>query len=414
MTVRDKFVDSVHGVISITMKSALISMTAECVSAAENYPLPTPLDFQPILSTPARTALLPGSSGVWVGTSINCNRLTANVGCDIGNAQDSSDATPFTMEIVRTTTGFWYHQIIGDASSDYRDEMYIKGGGGHLGGDFEVKDVDGNVIGYECMSTCGSYSGGLHSSQSVTHSLGSDLARIGGNGIDPLNIDPHITGSGSGNPNFVLFRQQVKGLEIGQEFLKDQWLYKPKLTQVILSEGVRQDTRIDMSNSTYKQMDIAGDVTITTFFVDPFANDAAGFDSATDVQTSAISAGKYTYGPKYNREYWYLKLNGYTLGTPNDPNSCGDPAFRALLLSDPIYAQGGISCVLVNSTNRSGHDGAYTYESGTGFDPVNQQVNWMAYRNPDQNHFAADKKDAFACPATTDPSVFYYYWCPQP
>ncbi len=396
--------------------AVLAPLSTEPALAASGYPLPTPLDFRPILATPGRDVVVPGNSKVSVTTSINCNRSTPEVGCEVGASRDTTDATPFTIEIVNTPNGFWYHQIIGDASSDYQDEMYIRAGGGHLGGDFPVTDATGRYIGYECMTTCGSYSGGLHSSPSVTHATVADLPRIGGNGIDPLNIDPMLTGNGSGNPNHVLFRQRVGGADIDQEFIKDRWSYKPVLTQALSFAGGRQDTRIDMGNSTYDRMDVAGRLTITSSFDDPFLDGVARFDSVVDAPQAAVSAGRYVYTPKTVRGYWYLEANGVTIGSPNDPNACGDPAFRDRLrrtfYTDP--AVGGLQCVWVTVGSVSGHDGGYTYANGGGVDPVHQRIDWMAFRDPVQNPFPASKMDAASCPPVTDPAIASYPWCPQP
>ncbi len=72
-------------------------------------------------------------------------------------------------------------------------------------------------------------------------------------------------------------------------------------------------------------------------------------------------------------------------GTANSPE-CLDPLTRAQM--NATLAPSGITwCRQVNIASDSGS--RYVYTDGQGFDP--RQVDWMSYRDPLQNPFAADK-----------------------
>ena len=118
---------------------------------------------------------------------------------------------------------------------------------------------------------------------------------------------------------------------------------KPVITQNIVDGPMRQDFTVDMSNSSYDQSNITGDIVNKIYFDDsPLSPGSMGaFDMASGVDKGFVTAGRYRYS------------NG---GSGGGSGWGGD-----------------------GSSDAGGH---YTYEHG-GFDVY--AVDWLAYCNPEQN-----------------------------
>lgn len=83
------------------------------------------------------------------------------------------------------------------------------------------------------------------------------------------------------------------GSEYYEEFRKDFYTKKPKITQTMNTSEIDSQFVFDMSNSDYSTSGTAGTLTHTFNILDPTV--PGDFDMATDKQVSTITGGMYTY-----------------------------------------------------------------------------------------------------------------------
>lgn len=245
-------------------------------------------------TTGSGDGVVPGGSGGWGGGG----------GGGGGFQYYGCGSDYFIQEVVRDPElGSYYHLILGDPTTDdFAMEFY-------LAGDYN-SDSGGN----------------WH------------------NAHDPLGDSQSVTGNGSGNPKRIYMKMiNNDGPGFNQEFLKSRQAEKPVITQNIVDGPMRQDFTADMSNSSYDQSNITGDIVNTLFFDDsPLSpGSMGGFDMASGVDKGFVTAGRYRYS------------NG---GSGGGSGWGGD-----------------------GSRDAGGH---YTYEHG-GFDVY--AVDWLAYCIPEQN-----------------------------
>lgn len=104
------------------------------------------------------------------------------------------------------------------------------------------------------------------------------------------------SGNGTGNPRRVLIRQIVNDGEIMMEFLKDKYLYKPRISQILIGPDLTAMFDLDMRNSTYDDDTTAGVMTnIMQLWGEGTPPDSAMFDPVSQGQEVIINAGQYTY-----------------------------------------------------------------------------------------------------------------------
>ena len=118
------------------------------------------------------------------------------------------------------------------------------------------------------------------------------------------NNNQYITGTGTGDARRVQFRMLVEDEGLSLDMIKDKWDRKPKITQNVTGQGIDMDTLIDMSNSSYSDMNTAAIVTNNTIFEDPTLVDFY-FDSRTSANAN-VTGGRY-------------KISGYE-DDPINPN----------------------------------------------------------------------------------------------
>ncbi len=106
--------------------------------------------------------------------------------------------------------------------------------------------------------------------------------------IDPENQE--ITGTGTGDARRVQFRMLIEDAGMTMDMLKDSWDRKPKITQRVWGPDMNMDLVIDMSNSSYSEMNTPGIVTHTTEITDV---PTFSFDSRTS-DTAYVTAGRFT------------------------------------------------------------------------------------------------------------------------
>ena len=235
-----------------------------------------PLNFTPIGNS--------GGGGGWGGgwgagggsfdSSLSCNRPgETSEKCGLLAGSDP-DQTPFLQELVNEGGRTYFHLIIGLPGQGFVQEVFIGTGGSSFG------------------SGANSASGG----QSSCMCSYGDPQGMAGNGWDPLRVNAQsFTGNATGNPTQVLIRQLINAPEITQEFLKDKYALKPKITQDMVTAELATRFVADMRNSNYSADSTPATVINTLTFTDPFLA-MGNFNSAIDVTSSAyVTAGRYKY-----------------------------------------------------------------------------------------------------------------------
>ncbi len=151
--------------------------------------------------------------------------------------------------------GIW-HQVLIDESENFKMDIYIRMSMGTAGLG-QGKDMSG-----------GKNAGHVYP-------------------IDPKNQD--ITGTGTGDPRRVQFRMLIEEQDFSMDMLKDSWDRKPVITQHVSGPDMNMDLVIDMSNSSYSDMNTPGIVTHTT---DITGAPSFSFDSRTS-DSSYVTAGRF-------------------------------------------------------------------------------------------------------------------------
>ncbi len=120
--------------------------------------------------------------------------------------------------------------------------------------------------------------------------------------IDPKN--PGITGTGTGDARRVNYRMLIEDDNFTMDMLKDKWDRKPKISQTITGQGMHMELLIDMSNSSFSDMNTPAIVTHTTDIAD---TQKVEFDSRTS-SGSVITGGRYrmTGSEDDNKSYQYI------------------------------------------------------------------------------------------------------------
>lgn len=320
--------------------------------AAQN--LSPTFSFNPFLNTD------PNSITIAPRASCHVNGY-ANYQCEHGDWNNDPDPTPFFMENITYRNTLpretYYHVIVGDAADGFAQEVYIKWGASSEG------------------VTNDSFSGGQTGNLYAT-----TFANLGGNGMDPLNKNAVYTGNGSGNPDAVVMRMIMSDGEIEQEFLKENFETKPKITQVVTTPEMVQSFSADMSMLTYSQLNQSAPVAIMqTLSDEAIPGDARQFDLTVNQQKSSVTAGRYIYSPGNTVYGWKLS------GKLDTTNTCTDPVLRDQLNS---VNPGTCSWGVIRAA-RGGSDGSYLYSDRGGFDPY--AIDYMDFRRSLQNPFPATK-----------------------
>lgn len=232
------------------------------------------------------------------------NRLSVDLACMPGAAYSVSscvrgdpnslfgkdpDTTPFYME--RTTEpGFsgGYHVLIGDPNSDFSQEYYIS-----FAGTTQWPNA------FQKTASMGTYNGGVDAKPKNN---------FNGVFVDPLSSSD-LSGSATGNPQRVTFRQTLNGTGFSQEVLKSTRANKPKITQTVADGEMSSNFVIDMSGLVYSgasALTTAGLMTNTLVVTDSQTGQVlTNFDIKTSSQNSNITGGKFAYarGPGLDGSY---------------------------------------------------------------------------------------------------------------
>lgn len=176
----------------------------------------------------------------------------------------------FYQEVVSDTGTQFYHVMLGDPSSGFSIEYFMRTGGccWWNGG--------GMMMG-----------GGPAPYSSSYGDTNDNLANF----YDPLGSSTAV-GSATGNPSRVYMRQINNGTGFNQEFLKARETQKPRITQRVTNGTAMTSTfDLDMSNGNYNAYSAPASFVNTTTVATVGTFDAAKAPKAT------IKAGRFTYTP---------------------------------------------------------------------------------------------------------------------
>ena len=193
--------------------------------------------------------------------------------CNFGDTEDfycgegarpGKNQTPFLYETIIGDDGNSYiHMIIGDPDEAFAQEVYIMGS---------------------------------YSSDGAGTANGVTIPVINGS-IDLTSFNPLSSlGQGSANPNKVLMRQDINDSDISMEFIKDNLLTKPKMTQIVTSEDMVSEFIVDMSAITYDDKSTpTAIINNLTFSDSDIPGDSGSFNMIENGDRVTVDAGLYTY-----------------------------------------------------------------------------------------------------------------------
>lgn len=203
-------------------------------------------------------------------------------GCLRGDQLSDPDKTPFYQELITDRGISYYHVMVGNPSSEFAQEYYVA-----------VATLPNG--GVDCCWA----NGAPFSASSGTFNGGTDIPPFMG-WADPL--DPTIgfggSGSGTGNPERVIFRQVIQSNELNQETSKLSFLNKPTINQTLTSPQIEALFNFDMSNSTYRDLTTTGVMINRIKLFDVNQPDTLfDFDVASNLHSSKLTGGTYTFTP---------------------------------------------------------------------------------------------------------------------
>lgn len=234
--------------------------------------------------------------------------------------------TPFIYEMVVIGGVQYYHIIVGDLDNPldadgFRQETYIQAGvGGQVLGLADGRPCTGPVTCDEGIATNpiggltppGGGLGQFPQQGSVSSSGGLGVSGgvgSGGNGFNPLAANSAISGNMSGNPTRVIMQQRVVDGDLTMDFVKNNFLEKPSISNVIKNDDSGFHAVFDM-NSAGNPYSSSATASVVTNTLEHTGADAppnvsppgggpssAFFDMSTDAENSVVTAGRYTWVP---------------------------------------------------------------------------------------------------------------------
>jgi len=273
-----------------------------------------------------------------------------------------NDGTRFIQDNVNIGGQDYFHVVVIDANSDFRQDSYTAA-------------VLQNTFGRGGARSYSPYSGGMERSvigdSSIVNMdqgaiIGWPRARVG-NAKDPFGyrlyssksdtvgtVQPvgerfRISGNGTMDPSRVVLLMQLSDASVSMEVYKPQLGRKPKVSQVLVEGGLTARFIADMRGLLYSDLSRAAPLINTMTLADPDlpTPGAADFDMSF-AQKAHVTAGKYTYTPG-------LRWRDATTGNP---------------------------VAGWDVTNSRFYPGTYTYSDGN-FDVLN--VDWTTFFDPAQN-----------------------------
>jgi len=185
------------------------------------------------------------------------------------------------------TGNIYYHMIVGSLASGFIQESYVQMGFASYGNFREPT-----------LSASASGGTGVY----VPRYINSNTTSLG-NGYDPLDMGTDaialntVSGNGTANPTRVIMRQLVNDGEIMMEFLKDGYLTKPRISQMLMAPDITMLFDVDMRAITYDDdITVAPMVNSMQLWGPGVPTDRSGdFDMNMYSGDLAVNAGRYTY-----------------------------------------------------------------------------------------------------------------------
>lgn len=286
----------------------------------------------------------------------------------------SFDGTRFNLDLVTIGGKDYFHVVIEDNNSDFRQESYTSA---------VVLDAStascSNTSG--CVRSFSPDSGGMErsmiSNRDVRYGVLLETGKIGGwnpwnrvgNARDPFGrkqftrnpdfsvketILPvgqryRISGTGTMNPSRTVLRMQASDANVSIEVYKPFLDKKPRITQTLTENNLTSQFVADMTGLTYADINLDATFTNTLAVTDPNLPIPGGADfDMSMAQQSNVTAGKYTFTPG----------NGWS--APTDPTGS-----KGWDVDDSTF-----------------DPGTYTYSEGN-FDVLN--IDWTSFFDPTQN-----------------------------
>lgn len=287
-------------------------------------------------------------------TFARCNMPTAGADawCHRNQNTPDPDSTPFLREYITVNGISYVHMIVGSLTPDpitgevFAQETYIRANGAG------TYSSAGGKPGCQFQPIqCGG--GGVNP-------LVSGNGQVASSGVlaTPLTGDQHTTGIGTGDPTRAIVRQVLKSSEMNQEFLKADFLLKPKITQSInSSDGILSlNFSLDMSSLNYST-NANGALTNTLTLNDPLNPLPTGsgfFDAVASAQSGDVTGGRYTF----------TAGSGWVDNTVYSSYRAGNPFTGPIVPEDNVWIYDA---------------GSYAYGNGGGAGISN--IDWQAYKN---------------------------------
>ncbi len=307
----------------------------------------------------------------WI-VDVRCNHPTEpDLGCGGGGGMGGmnwgvDDGSTFLQEYHEVGGELYYHIVVGLPDQGFAQETYTKvgsyvyweSGGGGRGGR-GMGSVNRPILTSPSKGdgSCGGIMGGMGGGGFISTCNAGDPLGLKGN-------DNFFTGNATGNPSNTIIYQVLGGSwnaatetweckesdDYCQEFIKDMFEYKPKLTQTINDDpnGMITYFELDMRNSTYLEKNIVANTINTLIITDP------------DMPMGMKKEGDFDFAQFTNRANNPGSNSKFTAGMFTFTPSIGDFA--------------GGQDIDAN---------AYDYIDGT----FNLDQDWKLYFDPDQNNY---------------------------
>lgn len=141
-----------------------------------------------------------------------------------------TDNTPYIVEVIDTGGDKYWHQILGDPTTGWAQEVYYKNSGS------------------------GSSQGGI---QSPSGGKGGGNMK-GNNATRPLHLDHNISGNGTGDPTSIAIRMYLNKDGVELDFFKSEFDKKPMISQTVtIPDVLKTEFQIDMRNLNYSTANVA-------------------------------------------------------------------------------------------------------------------------------------------------------------
>lgn len=229
-------------------------------------------------------------------SNINCNRGVF-LNCLLRGAGDP-DRTPFLQERIRGTDGqIYYHVVVGTPETGFAQEVYIRASAPNQYTQAQAPWRDDSA--QSDTGVIAPASSSMGDAFGVPVTVGTRRGPF--TPFRPLDADETgVSGIGTANPNRVQMRQVLSSAGMSQDFRKDLFANKPKITQIFDTADLKSEWSVDMSavslNDMTQNLPMVNRMQV---FSDGAPVGSGNFDMAVDSTPGFvdITAGKYRWVP---------------------------------------------------------------------------------------------------------------------